>query len=100
VAPAFATFLDATGRNEVRSGAAAAGQQVLEELRHEDPMTMPTSGTSPIRIVTIDGREYEVQTTFCVVAAYCSWNSRHLFVEVNHGTDTVFTAETVFTRVR
>ena len=44
VVPVFFSLMATNTRNEERSGAVAVAQQVMEELRQQDPATMPESG--------------------------------------------------------
>jgi type II secretory pathway pseudopilin PulG len=100
VMPAFMSLMDVNTRDEERSGALAATQHVLEELRHDDPATMPDSGADPLQLIVIDGREYEVLVRYCTTAAYCGDDSRHLLVEVSYGGREIAAVESVFTRLR
>jgi type II secretion system protein I len=97
--PAFQAFLDANSVSEERSNALAAAQQVIEGLRHEDPASLPSSGSSAIQAVTVGHHEYEVVAHYCQDSAYCGSDSRHIVVEVDFAGKNVYTIETVFTRL-
>jgi hypothetical protein len=94
----FNIMLDANSRNEVRSAAVSAAEQVLEALRRVDPETLPTSGSSAAQQFQIDNRSYEVVTWYCRNAALCQTKSRHLEIEVAHDGQRIHTVETVFTK--
>jgi prepilin-type N-terminal cleavage/methylation domain-containing protein len=100
VVPAFIACKDANQRNEVRSAASAAGQAVLEAHRRLDPAAFPSTGSSAAQVVTVDARDFEVITYYCVESTWCDTQSRHLLVEVGFGNEIVFTVETVFTKLR
>ena len=100
IAPAFVTCLDTNTRNEVRSGAVAAAQSVMEGLRRQDPATLPMSGVSSPQQVSVGNRNYEVVASFCVVADFCGSGSRHVIVEVNLNGRLFYSAESVFTQLR
>ena len=100
VIPAFFAFLEANSQNEVRSGAMATAQQVMEALREEDPAALPSSGASPIQLVNVGGREYDAVTRYCVEAAYCDSTTRHLLVEVSFGGNVIYTVESIFTQLQ
>lgn len=98
--PTFINFLDANSLSEERSNSVAAAQRVMEELRQLDPGTLPSSGSSPIQSVTIGNHEYEVRTYYCRNSSYCSSASRHIVLEVSYGGQTIYTVESVYTRLR
>ena len=97
--PAFQTFMDANTLSEERSNALAAAQVVMEALRHEDPSLLPSSGSSPIEAVQVGAHEYEVVTHFCRNSSYCGTDIRHIMVEVSFAGKSIYTIETVFTRL-
>ena len=96
VIPAFFAYLEANTRNEIRSGAVAAAQQVMETLRQQDPASLPSSGSSAIELVNVGAREFEAVTQYCVESGFCNATSRHLMVEVSFGGAIVYTVESVF----
>lgn len=88
--------------SEVRSQAAVAAQEVLDGYRQQDPALLPTSGTVVVNN-TIDGRTYEVTTSFCLNATYCPASStriRHLEATVRFGGLVVYQTETVYVQLR
>ena len=100
VLPAFVVCKDTNTRNELRSGAAAAAQTVMEAHRRVDPATLPTSGSTSPQVITVGDRDFEVVTHYCVENAWCDHQSRHLVVEVGFGTDTILSIESVYTKLR
>lgn len=100
VVPVFFNLLAVNTRNEQRSGAVAAAQQVLEELRERDPATLPETGTVGPQVIPVDTRAYEVTSWYCLAPEYCGDSSRHVLIEVNYGGRTFFSAESVLTQLR
>jgi prepilin-type N-terminal cleavage/methylation domain-containing protein len=97
--PAFQTLMDANSVSEERSNALAAAQEVMEGLRHKDPASLPSSGSSAVQAISVGAHEYEVVTHFCRDTTYCGSDSRHIVVEVSFAGKDVYAIETVFTRL-
>jgi len=100
VVPVFFSLMATNTRNEARSGAVAVAQQVMEELRQQDPATMPESGTLGPQVVAVDRRKFEVTRFYCLSSEYCDDSSRHVLIEVRYGGRTFFSAESVLTQLR
>lgn len=100
ILPTFLTYSDANTLSEERSGAVAAAQQTMESWRQVDPTTMPSSGTAPVEVVSIGGRDYEVLVRFCSDPGLCDVDTRHILLEVRYGGRLTYTLETVYTRLR
>lgn len=100
ILPAFLGQQQANRRNDLRTGAIAAAQQVMEELRVVDPVAMPESGTAAPQLVTIGSNEYAVAATYCANADFCDTGSRHVLLEVTHDGERLYTVETVYTQLR
>ena len=98
--PTFQSFMDANSFSEERSNAVAAGQEVMEILRQADPSSLPSSGTSAAQAVTVGNHEYEVVATYCRETSYCTSATRHVVVEVSFAGDTIYTLESVFSRIQ
>lgn len=98
--PGFLLQAETNTRSEVRTGAVAAAQVVLEQYRLADPSTLPSSGTQAADPVRLGPRTYEISAEFCSVAELCDSESRHIVVEVRHESEIIYTVETVFTRLR
>jgi len=90
--------------NEIRGGAIQAGQRVLDELRLEDPESLPSaSGASVDYEVAIAGRKHPfmVDVHFCEDPSLCEVKTtRQIEIEVLYQGVKRFSAETVFTRLR
>ena len=100
MASTFVSHLKHNTDTEVRSGAVALAQRRMDELRLQDPPTMPTSGTTAVT-QSAGGRDYSVSTTYCENASLCATaNNRHLTVRVSYENSVVFQTETVYTRLR
>jgi prepilin-type N-terminal cleavage/methylation domain-containing protein len=97
--PAMQTFMDANTLSEERSDALAAAQEVMEALRHRDPASLPSSGSAAVQAVQVGAHEYEVVTHYCQNGSYCGTDTRHITVEVSFAGKSVYTIETVFTRL-
>jgi prepilin-type N-terminal cleavage/methylation domain-containing protein len=97
ILPTFLTYLDANTMSEERTGALAAAQETMEQLRQLDPATLPNSGSSPLQVVSVGQRDFEVMTHFCTANQFCGDDRRHLLVEVSYGGRTVYSVESVFT---
>ena len=97
--PPSQTFMDANPLSEQRSNALAAAQEVMETLRHVDPASLPTSGSSGVSAVQVGAHEFEVETHYCLESSFCGSASRHLLVEVGFAGKEVYAIETVFTRL-
>lgn len=100
VVPLFFNYMDVTTRNEARSGAIAAAQQQIEAVRQDDPSLLPATGASSPVVVDVNDREYEVVTRYCLIASFCSTNSRHVTIEVSYAGRVVYATESVFTKLR
>ena len=85
--------------SEESSNALAAAQQVMEEMRHLDPATLPESGSSDVEVITVGEHEFEVITHYCQIADYCSTASRHIVIEVGFAGRVIYTVESVFSRL-
>lgn len=88
-------------RNELRSKAVMAAQYFLDDLRSQDPATLPTSGTGSPTYFIIEGRYFTVTPTYCANSSFCSSsNIRHITANVDYFGDSIYSVETVFTRLR
>lgn len=97
----FVTQLYANSRNETRSAAISAAEMMLEDLRLEDPETMPSTGDSAPMLVTIGDDAFSVVAHYCERADLCaSPTVRHVRVEVLQQGDPVYDVEVVFTQLR
>jgi prepilin-type N-terminal cleavage/methylation domain-containing protein len=100
IMPAFLVHTGVNTLCEERSGAVAAAQESLESLRQLDPVTLPSSGSSDVALISVGDRDYEVVVHYCTRDELCGTDKRHVILEVFHGGYTVYTVETVYTRLR
>ena len=76
-----------------------ATERTIDALRLLDPATLPTSGTSN-STVTVGGKNFTVQTAYCVTTALCSAVTRHLKLSASLNGKVYYGTETVFTQLR
>jgi prepilin-type N-terminal cleavage/methylation domain-containing protein len=93
------SYQDLNHQGEIRSESSQAAQSVIDELRTVDITTLPSSGTAPARVITMNSnRPYSVEISYCTDAQYCpSANVRQVHLEVFHRDNLVYTTEAVFT---
>jgi len=100
VALGFINFLRFNTNAEVRTGAVTVAQQTIEAYRYADPTSLPSSGTTSTAL-TMDGRSYDIDTTFCANPAFCATaNNRHISVEVRYRGELQYSVETVYTQLQ
>jgi len=101
LSPAFLSYLEYISDSELRTEAVAAAQQVLDDLRFEEPPDMPLSGSDDAVDITIGDHTFEVVVTYCAEASFCvSNNTRHLSVDVTYFDREMYHVETVYTQLR
>lgn len=87
--------------NEVRSGAYAAAQLVLDDLRSQNIAELPTFGSSAVQNVVISGKTYAVTPSYCITASQCpSVNVRGIRVSVSHKNRVRYMVDTVYARLQ
>lgn len=100
MAPAFIAHLRRNTQSEIRTGATAAAQLVLDNIRLLDTTSLPMSGDVTYS-ESVDSRSFDVRVKYCLVAGYCNVNStRHMTVEVRYKNVLRFSTETVYTQLR
>jgi prepilin-type N-terminal cleavage/methylation domain-containing protein len=99
VVQSFVGYLQTNTSSEVRSQAVYLAQRELEDLRNQDPRSLPTTGQVE-RSQPYASRTYMIRRIFCAQAALCNSGSRHIRVEVVWNGRTVYAAETVYTQLR
>lgn len=101
MASAFAAQAWFNTRSESRSEAVAAAQQVLDQLRFEDPASLPESGSDDPVDVTVGNHTYQVVVSYCTVPSFCTTaNNRHIQVDVSYYDTVRYSVQTVFTRLQ
>lgn len=96
VIPAFTNNARINSQQEHRSGAVAAAQVVLDNLRVRSWASWPTSQT-----VDAGSHTYDVAITVCSQGStdcFTTTDARHVRLEVSNGGTTYYTVATVFTR--
>jgi prepilin-type N-terminal cleavage/methylation domain-containing protein len=100
IVPSFLHNMDTNTSSEQHSDAVAVAQEVLEQLRHEDPTLMQSSGSSDVQVIAVGGRDYEVINSYCTNSDYCTSGSRHIVVEVSFAGRIIYELETVYTQLQ
>lgn len=101
MAQSFLTHLTMNNRSERRSEAIASAQQVLDQIRTEDPTSLPASGSASPVTVTMGPRTYTVTATYCGDNTFCTSNNiRHIGIEVAYRNTVIYEVETVYSQLR
>ena len=88
-------------RMEIKTGALAAGQLVMDAYRAVDLTTLPTTGEGSEQNVTVNDRSFTVTPIFCEKSSYClSAKSRHIKLLIAYEEEEVAKLETVYTSLR
>lgn len=103
--PSFIGSLRITNRTELRGVAIGLAQQRLEELRSQLPSPLPTTPTSNSSDVTVQGRTFAIQTTFCPTdvplttppTPPCTAQRVLVRVQVSYQGSVLYAADTVYT---
>lgn len=99
MAPSFMYHLKINTQAELKNGAIAVTQQVLDSIRPIDVSTLPTSGSSTQNI-SAGERTFSLKTIYCNNASWCSMSSRHIKIEVSYKNKKIYETETVFSQLR
>jgi type II secretory pathway pseudopilin PulG len=118
--PLFMAYKATTIRNDIRLGAVAVTQQVMDELRRIEPCHIPTTGIDvesyPSSIsgcqgpagtgastsaLVYKGKTYRVSMTYCDPSTDCVGDARRIRVRTHHNSsnDPLFQIETVYTKL-
>ena len=100
MARVFANNISQNTRNERITEAIEVGTRFLDELRVQDPTTMPTSGATSVESYTIGSRQYDVTATYCGTGATCTTNLRQIHIDVKHKSILYYSVDTIFTQLR
>lgn len=100
MAPIFTSQIRYNTRSERKTAAIEAAQQILDELRGEDPSTFPGAGAETTHNITIDQKNLTVIVSYCRNVTHCTINSRHLTAEVYLSNEKIYSVETVFTKLQ
>lgn len=101
ITPALIHHTRSNTNSVIRTGAIAALQHGMDNLRRMDPSAMPTTGANPSYPLVVGGRTYQVTERFCTDPALCiDADTRQIRIEVTHLAKLYYAAESVFTRLR
>ena len=98
--PAFLGHIQFNNQSEVRSGAYAAAQVLLDELRLEDPSSLPSSGSDAATEIQVGTRTYSVVASYCEDSTFCGSETRFITVRVSYLGEEVYEVSTVYTELR
>ena len=105
--PVFMSWRLSTINNTIKTGAIAISQQILDELRQDpDVDTWASSGTvtqkpsgESINSIEYGGKTYNASITYCNNSDYCDTKTRQITLQVNHNQNSIYTIETVYTKL-
>ena len=98
IVPAFLSYLRVNNQSDVRGGAVAAAESVLDNLRQTPIAAWGPSGT----VLNASGgdRTYEVTVLYCTASLpYCSSDTRHVEAVVRYQGKVYYDVQTVYTRL-
>jgi type II secretory pathway pseudopilin PulG len=112
--PLFVGYKTLTVKNDIRLGASAVSQRVIDDLRRANVRNLPTSGTfeslpappdgtgESTSLMTYKGKTYRVAITYCNPSTECDATTRRILVRTYFGDDTLptFQLETLYTEMR
>jgi prepilin-type N-terminal cleavage/methylation domain-containing protein len=99
VSPIFISQSQLNTTSELKMLAIDATDKQIDSLRLVDPATLPSSGSASTG-VTVGGKTFSVQASYCVNASWCSAVTRHLKFTTSYRGTTYYVTETVFTQLR
>ncbi len=99
MAPSFLYQLSTNTKAELKNGAIAVTQQVLDGIRPIEVASLPTSGFTTQNISAGD-RNFSVKTLYCVNPSWCGTSSRHIMIEVYYRNNKIYGTETIFSQLR
>jgi prepilin-type N-terminal cleavage/methylation domain-containing protein len=112
--PMFGAYKVKTINNDIRLGASAVTQRVMDDLRRANVRNLPNAGTvealpsapdgtgESTHAMSYKGKVYRVAITYCSPNTDCDADSRRVAVKAyfGDGTDPIFQLETVYTELR
>ena len=99
IVPAMTSYTSINSKQEVRTGAAIAAQQALDNLRQKKFDAWPESGST--QEIGADTNTYEVKMSYCAKGTsdcHTTDTARHVRLEVGHNDKLVYEVQTVYTR--
>ena len=98
IVPAIMSYLHVNNESDVRSGAVAAAETVLDGLRQTPVATWSPSGT--VRSASGGDRTYQVTILYCTPSLpYCSGDARHVEAVVRYQGKVYYDVQTVYTKL-
>jgi type II secretory pathway pseudopilin PulG len=101
--PSFIGYTAINDRTELRTQAVTAAQQTLEAIRRQPVALLPGSNSTQFegsrQDVTIGGKTFQTQVTYCARGSLCDDLTRHIGIKVYHQDALLYQAETVFTQL-
>jgi prepilin-type N-terminal cleavage/methylation domain-containing protein len=107
VMPVFLSYHLSTINNDIKTGAIALSQQILDELRQEKNVdawattgtVTTTPGGTAIGSMSHSGKTYNAQITYCANTTFCNDTTRQVVLEIRHNNRTIYTVETIYTKL-
>lgn len=98
---AYSTHLSFNTLSEARTGGIAAVTRVLDQLRVQDPATLPATGTDADRSIVIGQRTFLVSISYCSPTTYCTSNNiRQIHATAKLHGSIVYAVDTIFAQLR
>ena len=107
--PVMMAYTLKTIDNDVKLGAVAVSQQVMDELRQSNATSLPASGVKQVlpsgastAAMVFKNKTYSIKITYCNNATLCDSTTRQIMVDAYHGSrpEPVFSLETVYTQIK
>lgn len=99
--PSFANYMKRIHETAAKTEAIAVAARKFDELREQGPDAMPAQGTFGPESLSRGRRTFQVYTTYCAIAAFCpSTRTRHIRVDVRYRGRSIYSADSVYTRLR
>lgn len=96
ILPAFVSYLRVNSQTDIKSGAVAAAESVMDSMRQTPVSDWDPSGS--VRTVSGGDRDYQATVEYCTpTLPYCSGDARHVRVEVRYHGKVYYDVETVYT---
>lgn len=99
LAPTFTSFSNTNRQSELRGGAIAVAQQILDTLRQQRFSEWPANGE--IQTISSPLGDFEVQFSYCQAGSancFASLNTRHIRLVIRRHERVIYEVETVYTR--
>ena len=98
--PAFLSQLKFSHSSKIRTGAFAAAQRALDEVRVVNPETLPSGGATTTSTISAGDYSYSVVLTYCNPTTYCTTRTRFITATVSYQGNELYEVSTVYTRLR